>query len=476
MRDSFKSRPLVWATATCAAFAALTLFWSASPTYDPYSWLVWSREFAHTSNVPLSTFSPTGWKPLTVFMAIPLVVVPDIEPAIWVWIVRTACLLVLVFAFRLGRRAAGRFGGVGAVVLCIMTPEAFEVFHGGASEGLAALAILYGVESHLERRPGRALSAGLIASLARPEMLGIAAPYGLWAAATKRLAAWKLALGLVVVSLLWIIGDWLGDGGQPLALLNRASRSAEGSAVQAHSHPGLEILVRQQDQLGLAIACVAALALVAAIKWREEVEISLGVVVLAVVVPLAVATELGYPGVPRYLMPVDLVAAVLAGAGLGRLAGLWRPEPMRWLTMALLLLALGALVVPADANRIGGQWDYYAERVRVDRSLPGVIEAAGGRDAVLACGRPLVRPGWLESALAYRLDTTLATSVWHPGKKLTEKRLPSVLFVTRERLERAKGELLSRGMITKQLAASGRWLVVLITTPHGADCRAPNRP
>ena len=149
---------------------------------------------------------------------------------------------------------------------------------------------------------------------------------------------------------------------------------------------------------------------------------------------------------------------------------------MRWVTTALLLLALGALVVPASADRIGGQWDYYAERVRVDRSLPGAIEAAGGRDAVLACGRPLVRPGWLESALAYRIDTTLATSVWHPGKKLTEKRLPSVLFVTRERLERAKGELLSRGMITKQLAASGRWLVVLITTPHGADCRAPNRP
>lgn len=475
MRATIERHPMLWASAACGALAALTLLWSASPTYDPYSWLVWSREFSHASQVPLSTSAPTGWKPLTVFVAMPFAWVPSIQPAIWIWIVRTCCLMVLVFAFRLGRRASGTPGGLLAVVFCLATPEAFDVFHGGASEGIAALALLYGVEAHLDDRPGRALSGGLAASLARPEMLGITAPYGVWVVITRRIAAWKAAVGFAFTVFLWFVGDWLGDGGRPLALLERASRSMEGTAIQAHVHPGLEILARQQDQIGVALAAAAALSFAAALKWREGVEVSLGVVVLAVTLPLMLATELGYPGVPRYLMPVCLLGSVLAGAGAGRLAGLARGRLPRWASVMLMVAAIVAATVVGNGQRIRGQWDYYAERVRLDRSLPGAIEAAGGRGVVLACGRPMVRPGWLESALAFRIDTTLATAVWHPGKRLTAKRLPTVLFVTRERLARARAELLAGGMVMTRLASSGPWLVMRIHAPGTVPCSARDR-
>lgn len=469
--ERLRRDPLRWSLAGCAAVAALTLLWASSPTYDVWSWIVWSRQLAGGSRVDFASYSPTGWKPLTVLLGIPLVPLGAAAPALWVWIGRTASLMILVFAWRLGRRAAGGPGGLAAVVLCLLSPQSFAVFHGGASEGIATLALLWGIESHLDDRPGRAWLGGLAASLARPEMLGIAVPYGLWQALRRRISPWRLAGGLVAVALLWLVGDFLGDGGRPLALFERSTLSPEPRDVQAFAHPGLRMIWLEQFSVGIPVAVVGAATFLWAAVRREVVALALGATALAIAVPTIIATELGYPAVPRYLLPAALIGAVLAGCGIGRLASLGRSAGMAW---AIGLMALGAIIVvqaPRTIDSIRRDVRYYDARVGYERSLPAAISAAGGRSGVLACGRPMIRPGWLETGLAWRLDTQLQYSIWVPGRKLPTARLPSVLFVPAARERGALRELLAPGQAVSPIAASGQWRVIQIRSAGTGPCR-----
>jgi hypothetical protein len=144
--------------------AALSLLWTRTPSFDPWAWLVWSRQLTGVSEVPFGISSQTGWKPLSVILLMPLSVLGDtLQPIVWVWFIRTCFLLCLVEAWRLGRLAAGAPGGVAAVVLLALTPQLLYIATGGITEALVTLAILWGIRQHLEERPRNALLAFFVA-------------------------------------------------------------------------------------------------------------------------------------------------------------------------------------------------------------------------------------------------------------------------------------------------------------------------
>ena len=108
---------------------------------------------------------------------------------------------------------------------------------------------------------------------------------------------------------------------------------------------------------------------------------------------IAVMAERGYSGEPRYALPGVAALGVAGAAGLAR-----APRP------ALVALAVAALpwaAVRVDA--LGGELRRSADDARLYGSLDEAVAAAGGREKVLRCGRPVV--GRLRGpALAYALD------------------------------------------------------------------------
>jgi len=391
----------------CAAAAVISTVVAPTPSYDPWAWIIWGRELAGLSDLGFSTASATGWKPLPVLVTTPLSLLgTELGPAAWVALVRTAALLALVLAARLAHRAAGRGAAIAAVALLLASPQALELVTGGASEAIVLLALLYGIERHLDGRRGAALAAGIVACLARPETAALVLPYAVWVWRGGTVPRWRIAAGVGVLPLLWIGGDWLGTG-RPFLTFGHATSSIEPNRVQDTAVPGLELLAGTTALVALVVVALAVAGIVDSVRRREPVGTALGVALGTLALPLAVMTELGYPGVPRYLSAPAALAGVLAAIALARGARAMLPRPHGRAAVALGAAGLAALVVLAGAPGLRGSWAQYTGRVRLDRALPAAIAAAGGRTTLLSCGRPVIRPAYLATDLAYRLDVPM---------------------------------------------------------------------
>ena len=106
--------------------------------------------------------------------------------------------------------------------------------------------------------------------------------------------------------------------------------------------------------------------------------------------------ELGYSGEARYAVPGAALVAISGAVGLAALA---RRHPVA-------AAAIGVAVAAAALPRLGdldGIRREQAHQQALSSQLAAALAAAGGRDAVLACGRPYV--GRLRGPLmAYRMD------------------------------------------------------------------------
>jgi len=391
----------------CAALAVLSTLIAPTPSYDPWAWIIWGRELAGLSDLGFSTASATGWKPLPVLFTTPLSLLgAGLAPAAWVALVRTAALLALVVAARLAHRAAGRPAAVAAVALLLLSPQSLELVTGGASEAIVLLALLYGIERHLDGRHGAALAAGIVAALARPETAALVLPYAVWAWRERAVSRRAIAGGLALLPLLWAGGDWLGTG-NPFLTFGHATSSIEPNRVQDAAVPGFEVLAGTTQLVALVVVALALGAIADAVRRRERVGTTLGVALALLTVPLAFMTEFGYPGVSRYLSAPAALAGVLAGIAVARggraILARRRGRPL----LAVAGGALTALVIFTGAPSLSGSWAEYRGRVRLDRALPDAIAAAGGRATLLSCGRPVVRPAYLATDLAYRLDVPM---------------------------------------------------------------------
>jgi len=388
-----------------------------APSYDPWAWLLWGREVAGGE---LSTVDGPAFKPLPVAVCALLAPLGSAAPWLWLLLVRVAAVLAAWLAYEQARRLAGgshAAGGLAAagVLLCggLLGHSA-----AGAEPALVIALALGGAAAWRERRFRVALTCGVGCALLRVEAwpFVLAAGVVLWRSRPEDRPL--LAALVLLVPAAWLVPELIGSGdalrssgrarvpnpGQP-ALADVPALAALDAAVRLPLWP-----------LWAGVAALLALwARRAATHRAALVPAAAGAAWVAIV---ALMAEAGFSGEPRYALPGAALIAVSGAVGLvlGARAVAARP----WtLAAAVALVALAAVPRLADLPALRTEQAY---QWRLADDLADAVRAAGGRDAVLACGRPYVGP--LRGPLmAYRLD--VAKHVVEPDDP---PRPPGVVF------------------------------------------------
>ena len=448
------SRPS-WLTGTllvvvgCLALAALSLLTPSAPTYDPWSWIIWGREVVH---LDLSTVGGPSWKPLPVLFTAPFALLGDgAAPALWLVIARAGALLALVMAFRLARRLAGEPWGIGAglvAALALVTSTGFirDVWPGN-SEGLLIAFLLWAVISHLEGRRRQAFVLGVLAALLRPESWLFVGVYGLWLAwRDPRMRKWIVGAGALVLAL-WFLPELWGSG-QLFRAAERANNPDPQSPAYA-ADPALAVLRAFGGTFiwPLFALCGISVGYALARKGRALAVVGLAGLGVAWLALVALMTQAGYSGNPRYLMPVGAVVCVLAGVGVARLLEL-APAPKSRLVRGAVAVGLVLVVAVIVYNRpqLDAVTNGLRDEAQLNDQLDTLVARAGGPAAVLACGQPITG-AYQVPALAWRLDvhSVRVGLVPHP---------PAVVF----RADRSvRMPPVPRQPPYRELAAAGRW-------------------
>ena len=371
-----------------------------APSYDPWAWLLWGRELATGG---LSTVDGPAVKPLAMAVCTVLAPLGAAAPVLWVFLARAGAVLAVWLAFRLGRRLAGgsTAAGVLAAAGVALCGGYLLLASSGTSEGLLLALALAGAEADHAGRHRAALACAVACALLRVEtwpFLALAA-----------VRAWRrhpdlrplLGLAAVAVPAAWLVLELAGSGealrsaarartpspGQP-ALADAPALASLAAAARLVLWPlwgGVVLLAARVAAGGDAAARAALAPAVVGGAW------------LAVVAAMAQA---GFSGEPRYALPGAALVSVSGAAGLALATRSVRRERQQSV-VALVVVAVAVAVVPRAAAlpRVRQvqehQWALQAD-------LAGAVDAAGGRAAVLACGRPYVGP-LRGPLLAYRL-------------------------------------------------------------------------
>src|SRR5947209_1545793 len=207
--------------------SAITLAVPSTPSYDPWSWLIWGREIVH---LKLTTTGGPTWKPLPVIFTTIFALFGKAQPDLWLVVARAGALAAAVMAFRMafrltswiavlsgGSASAGAEGQsssrFAAPVLAGLIAALGLVFSGGFisdnglgySEGLMTALVLIAVERHLDGHPRHAFVFGFAAALDRPEIWLFWGPYGLWLF-WRDPGARRMVLALfVLIPILWFL-------------------------------------------------------------------------------------------------------------------------------------------------------------------------------------------------------------------------------------------------------------------------------
>jgi hypothetical protein len=345
---------LIVATLTVAA---LSLLIPSTPSYDPWSWLVWSRQIIH-GHLTI-TSGGTSWKPLPMIFTIPFALFGKAAPDLWLVVARAGALaaVVMVFrlAFRLTRRVGGLFGEadagldrltaiapallaglIGAVALALSASGGFVSANAlGYSEGFAAALLLISIDRHLDGKPRQAFVVGFLVALDRPEIWLFWGPYGLWLFWKDPGARALVAALFVITPIVWFLPVYLGCGSFSCSV-SRATHPRSNSLAFA-SNPFLAELERAAwPTMLLRIKVVAALlvAAVAAILWstyrhsglaglrteRSQARLTaalLGLGGLAWFVVIGVMTQVGFSGNNRYLVLGSALVDICGAVGFG---------------------------------------------------------------------------------------------------------------------------------------------------------------
>ncbi|MFL5902296.1 MAG: hypothetical protein ACJ76Q_00565 [Solirubrobacteraceae bacterium] len=434
--------------AGCVALAALSLLLPSTPTYDPWAWIIWGREIVH---LDLSTVGGPSWKPLPVLFTAPFSLLGDAAPDLWLVVARAGALLALAMTFRLARRLAAGPWAIAAgmvAVLALATSTGFiRAMWPGNSEGLLIALLLWAVESHLEGRHERAFVLGLFAALLRPETWPFVGLYGLWLAwkapATRRLV---VGGGAAIVAL-WFLPELWGSG-QLLRAAERANNPDPQSPAYA-ADPALTVIKHYGTTLLWPLFAVSGIAVGGALarRSRERALLAIGAMAVAWLALVALMTQAGYSGNPRYLMPVTAVVCVLVGVGVARLLEL-APAPRRALLRGALAVVLVAVVggLVYDRPQLDAVTSGLRTEAQLNDQLADAVTHAGGAKAVLSCGQPITG-AYQVPALAWRLDvhTIRIGLVAHP---------PAVVF----RADKAvRMPPVPPSPPYRELATAGRW-------------------
>ena len=180
----------------------------------------------------------------------------------------------------------------------------------------------------------------------------------------------------------WFVPELLGSGD--------ALRSSDRAQIPNPGQPALAdvpFLASLEEAAGLPLWPLwigVAVLLAAAVRARRATPALLpaaaGAAWLAIV---ALMAEAGYSGEARYAVPGAAMLAISGAVGLAPLAG------RHALAAAAVVAAVAAAALPRldDADAIRRE---QAHQQALADQLATVLSAAGGREAVLACGRPYV--------------------------------------------------------------------------------------
>src|SRR5215204_3133969 len=379
----------VLAVAIGAALLSLPLL-APAPSYDPWAWLLWGREVADGR---LSTLDGPAFKPLPVAVCALLAPLGAAAPWLWVLLVRAAAVVAALLAFDLARRLAGgsRLAGAlgaAAVLLCGALPAYTAA---GAEPALVLAFALGAAAAWRERRMRLALACAVGCALLRVEAWPFVAVAGfvLWRARPQDRAL--LAALAVAVPAAWLVPELIGSGD----LLRSGARARVPNPGQPAlaGVPGLAAL-RESVALPLWPLWGGVAALVALRDRDALLPAAAGATWLAIV---ALMAQAGFSGEPRYALPGAALIALSGAVGATNVTScsLWPHQ-----------VTLVAIVALAAVPRLADLADVRAAQAyqwRLAGDLADAVEAAGGADAVLACGRPFV--GRLRGPLmAYRMD------------------------------------------------------------------------
>ncbi len=391
--------------------AALSLLAPSQPGYDPWAWLLWGRELA---GLRLDTVDGPAFKPLPVAVAALLAPAGDAAPALWLLVARAGAIAAVLLAARLAWRLAGGSWLAAAVAGAGVALTAGWWWHAavGNAEGLFVALALGALDRALDGRHRVALGLALAAALIRPEAWPFLGAYGLWLWRRQPDLRPALAAAAAALPALWFLPDLWGSG-DLLRSLERARVPNPGAPATAQ-RPALASL-REAAALPLVPVGLAALAtvLVAATGLRRALRARRGgplaglgflvrhgattrrwagaalpaVAGLAWIALVALMAEGGSSGEPRYALPGAVALAVSAGAGVG-LAARWAPAAAVPAVVALAIVALAPFVA-LRAGDIRGELRRAGDQAELYGSLGEAVQRAGGRDALLACGRPV---------------------------------------------------------------------------------------
>ncbi|HEY2320130.1 MAG TPA: hypothetical protein VGH67_17615 [Solirubrobacteraceae bacterium] len=432
-----------WLVVAALAVGALSLLIPSTPSYDPWSWLVWSRQIIH-GHLTI-TSGGTSWKPLPMIFTIPFALFGNAAPDLWLVVARAGAFAAVVMVFRLAYRLTLRVGGLfgeadpaldrlttmapgllaGLIAAFALTLSASGGFVSsnalGYSEGFAAALLLISIDRHLDGRHRQAFVVGFLVALDRPEIWLFWGPYGLWLF-WKDPGARVLVAGLFVITpIVWFLPVYLGCGSFSCSV-SRATHPRSNSLAFASNPFVAELKRAAWPTMLLRIKVVAVLVVIAVtgILWaayrrsgiaalrtdanRARLAAALmGLGGLAWFVVIAVMTQVGFSGNNRYLVLgsalVDICGAIGFGWAARELAVLVSrrrrgggasgvSSVMQWATTALLGLVF--LVVPnwvgasmISIPRTHGSLVYQAH---IREGMSDLVVRFGGRDKVLACG------------------------------------------------------------------------------------------
>jgi glucose uptake protein GlcU len=328
------------------AVGAFSLLIPSTPSYDPWSWIVWGREIVH---VNLQTTGGPTWKPLPVIFTTVFALFGKAEPDLWLVVARAGAFAAVVMVFRLSVRLTRQIGtyfarpasddgtdpgradlllawlpallaGVVAAIGLALSGGYISSNALGYSEGLATAAILIALERHMDGKPRQAFAVGFLAALDRPEIWLFWGPYGLWLY-WKDPDARKLVAGLfVLIPILWFAPEYWGSG-HFLRGASRAQHVRSNSLALAKCPFCSELTKAAWPTVLLRIKLAAAVlavvvGFVLARGWRrsrrdvlkdprvraQSVALAAGALGVVWFVVVAVMTQAGFSGNNRYLV------------------------------------------------------------------------------------------------------------------------------------------------------------------------------
>jgi O-antigen/teichoic acid export membrane protein len=418
-----------WIAAVALYLALVSMISDATPSYDPWSWLIWGREILHGS---LSTYDGPTWKPLPVLFTTVFAVFGHLQPNLWLIVSRWGFFVAVFMSFRIAARLVARIqdqvvdgparyaapvlAGLVAAVGIGLAGELASDSAIGYSEGLAVAFMLITFDRAYDGHHRQAFLAGMVVAWDRPESWIVWGPYGLWLM-WKDPGARALVVGVAVLTLLvWFVPQKLGGGSFSSGVArahNPRSNSAAFSSfpfwTELHGHGWHSVFRRARL---IAVLGIFASVVVTGRSRMRTRRPNQGVLLIALLgltgiawwVLISIETQAGFSGNDRYLIFGSALVYICTGASVGwaavaiaqfinrRRGGPWlKVRPAQAILAVTLTVALAYAFLPSgwigtDLVQIPALRYHLHYQARLRIGFQTLIQRAGGYAAVNACG------------------------------------------------------------------------------------------